>query len=645
MLKTLSLYTALFLMVFVGFSQKDDPERINDFYYYHNKAKYYQNVDLDSADLFTDSCIQLSMEMEDEYYFGKALQLKTRAEFYSSDVDSAIIYGNRSLEILKNYPDSVEYFLAEYNQGNFYLSKDDHIQALIQFKKAAKIIEENFETYVLVDKSMVNVNQAYCHASIGIVLDDLGDYDGAIRSYNKALKITYKISTWESEMLRANVLTNMGVAYVNLKDYQMAESYAVASMEKKKNLNQESSIGYSYQLMARAAYGRAKFELAIKYLDLSDKKFEILNNQDEIDRNKFLRAKCDIAVGNYDEALKILKGIEDVFLNRFSKADQAEFYEVLSSVYAGKSDLEKANDYLIITLKLRKELDVKNDMRIVYEFVDFIEHKEVQLNEKIQNLKNKQAKEKLEMQIENDKEKEVWIYTLFLVSILCLVLIIMVISSAYRKNRKTNKDLSDSIEENKILFKEVHHRVKNNFQIISSLLNLQHGIEENERGKKVLTDAQGRIQSMSLVHELLYRKNDVKRIEFKAYAEELVSSIFKSLTDVSTNITYNVQCQDESFDLEVAVPIGLMLNEAITNSVKYAFQNQETGHIDIVLTKSGVNLKLEIKDNGKGIPAQYLEGRSETLGLELMNILSEQLNGQLKISNENGAKIEMFFSV
>ena len=632
-------------MFFTGFSQEEDAGMVNDFYNFHTKAKYYQNVNLDSANLYTDSCLSLAKNLQDEYYYGKALQLKTRAEFYSSDVDSAIIYGNKSLEILKNYPDSVEYFLAEYNQGNFYLSKDDHIQALIQFKKAAEIIDENFETYVLVDREMVNMNQAYCHASIGIVLDDLGDFAGALKSYQKAMKITYKNDSWESEMLRATVLTNMGVAYVNLQDYEMAESYAVASMEQKKKLDLESSIGYSYQLMAEAAYGRAKFELSRKYMDLSDKKFAILDNQDEIDRNKFLRAKCDLAVGKYDQAIDALLSIEDIFLERFSKADQAEYYEVLSSAYNGQGDLKLANAYLIITLKLRKELDVKNDMKIVYEFVEFIEHEEVQLNEKIQNLKNKQEKEKLEIQIENDKEKEVWIYTLFLVSILCLVLIIMVISSAYRRNKKTNKDLSYSIEENKILYKEVHHRVKNNFQIISSLLNLQHGIEEDERGKKVLTDAQGRIQSMSLVHELLYRKNEVKRIDFKTYTKELVASIFKSLTDVSGNISYTVDCGDETFDLEVAVPLGLMMNEAITNSVKYAFTDQESGKIDIILAKNGINYTLIIKDNGKGIPAEYLEGRFETLGIELINILSQQLEGELKISNENGARIEVKFSV
>ncbi|MBD3636746.1 MAG: hypothetical protein HUJ25_05335 [Crocinitomicaceae bacterium] len=645
------LYRSLFLYIIFAsglysMAQSVDPEKRAAFYHYHNKAKYYQNVDVDSANIFTDSCLIIAKSMESEYFFGKALQLKTRAEFYSSDIDSAIIYGNKSLEILKNYPDSIEYFLAEYNQGNFYLSKDDHIQALVQFKRAAQIIDENFETYVLVDEEMVTINQAYCHASIGIVLDDLEDYEGALTNYKKALKLTAKVDNWESEMLRANVLNNMGVSYVNIGDYQMAESYAVASMEQKKVLNQESSIGYSYQLMAQSAYGRRKYDLAIKYLEQSDKKFSILMNQDGIDQNKFIRAKCYLAIGKYEKALELLQQVEEVFLSRFSKSDQAEFYEVLAEVYQKMGELEFANDYLRITLKLRKEVDVKNDKKIVKEFVDFIETEEIQLNDKIQNLKNKQEKEKLQLQIESDREKEVWIYTLFLVSIICLVLIIMVISSAYRKNRKTTKELSESIEENKILFKEVHHRVKNNFQIISSLLNLQYGIEQDERSKKVLTDAQGRIQSMSLVHEMLYSRSDVKRIDFKSYVQELVPSILKSLTEQSGKITYEVKSGDESFDLELAVPLGLILNEAITNSVKYAFNDQDKGKIEILLRKlEPLTYLLIIRDDGSGIPDQYLKGERDTLGIELIHILSDQIGGTLEIKNEGGTEIRVTFRV
>jgi two-component sensor histidine kinase len=627
----------------LSFGQGSDEERLLEFIEYYKTAKFYQSFDLDSANLYTDSCLGVAKEMESKFYLGKALQLKTKGEFYRSEIDSAIIYGNESIEILKNFPDSVEYFLAEYNQGNFYLSQDDHIQALIQFKKATKIVDENFETYVQANSDVVNLNRAYCHASIGVVLTKLDDYKGALKSYKKSLKISYKVDALESEVFRSVILNRMGDVHVKLGDYQIAESYAIASMEQKKKLGQTSSIGFSFQVLAESAFGRRKFDLALKYIDQSNKKFKDNDNWNEIDRNTFLEAKCYLAQDKYELAIKKLKSIENVYLTRFTKADQAEFYEVMSAAFNMSGDYKLANDYLRVTLRLRKDLDVKNDRKIVGEFVDFIEEEEIQLNSKIENLKNKQEKEKLELQIKAEKDKKVWIYTLFLVSIICLVLIILVISNAYRRNRKVTQELSNKMEENEILFKEVHHRVKNNFQIISSLLNLQQGIEEDERSREVLTDAQGRIQSMSLVHELLYRKNEVKQIDFKSYADELIHSILKSF-HVEEKISSEIVCGRDLFDLEVAIPLGLILNEAITNSVKYAFKGRDKGKISVELTKGeDQNYMLKIADDGVGISDDFMSIMEETLGMELINILSEQLEGSVKFYNDNGTVMKVMF--
>ena len=159
-----------------------------------------------------------------------------------------------------------------------------------------------------------------------------------------------------------------------------------------------------------------------------------------------------------------------------------------------------------------------------------------------------------------------------------------------------------------------------------------------------MTDAQGRIQSMSLVHEMLYRKNEVKRIGFKLYAEELVASIFKSFTDNDGMIKYSVNAKDETFDLEIAVPLGLILNEAITNSVKYAFNELGRGQIDISLDcDNKENNVLVISDNGVGIEDEYINGSKETLGIELINILSEQLGGKAVFSNKSGTELTIYF--
>ena len=624
--------------------QAEDQKTLIDFNRQYKAAQLHQRNYPDSALAFIDSALMTSKKLESSYYFGKTMQLKTRSEFLLGEIDSAIIYGNQAVEILKQHPDSLDYFISEYNLGNIYLYEDDHIQALVQFKKAAKIIDQNFEAYIKIDKDKVNLNRAYCQASIGIIYQKLEDYESAELIFKKAIKISYKVEGWESETLRSVILGNLGQLYYYLGEYELAESYVIAGMEQKKILNQEASIGYNYQVLAMIAFGRGKYDLCMKYLEQSDKKFEETNNTKEIEWNAFWRAKSTIRQGKFKEGLKMLEDLEEAFLQKFTKNDQANFYELFADTWRQLGDYKKSNDYLRITLKLRKVVDVQNDKKIVKEFIHFFESEEIQLNDKIQNLRNKQEREKLELQIESDREKEIWIYTLFLVSIVCLVLIIMVISNAYRRNKKTTRDLSDSIEENQILFREVHHRVKNNFQIISSLLNLQHGIEEDERGKKVLTDAQGRIQSMSLVHEMLYRKNEVKSIHFGTYANELVAFVIKSFTENVDMIKYEVQCKDESFDLELAIPLGLILNEAITNSVKYAFNELMIGKIEIKLTKTETDcFDLIIQDNGSGIPEEYINGKKETLGIELINILSEQIGGVAKISNENGTRIEVSF--
>lgn len=611
----------------------------------HDTTVYFQSSNVQLSRLYLDSCINVARGLSSTFYLGKALQLKAKGKFLEGEIDSALIYGNQSLDILKAYPDSLVFFLAEYNQGNLLLFQEDNIQALVQFRKAAKIIDANFEVFVSVDRNQIVLNRASCYASIGIVLMNLQDYNGALKSLKRALKAVSKLDTWDSDVLRSVILSNLGSVYYYMNNFEMAEKYAIASMEQKKKLGQEGAIGYSFQVLADAAYGRGKFRLCLKYLDQADKKFEILENRQEINRNQYKRAQCYLRQNKVNDAIELLKSIESVFLRDFNKTELAEFYETLADAYQRSADYEMANDYFRITLKIRKDLDVKNDIKIVREFINFYEKEEQQLTQKVQNLKNQQEKEKLELQIEGENEKKVWIYTLFLVSILCLVLVIMVIYNAYRRNRKTTKDLSESIAENKILFKEVHHRVKNNFQIISSLLNLQHGIEEDERGKKVLTDAQGRIQSMSLVHEMLYRKNEVKRIHFESYANELVNSILFSSTQEGNKIDFTINTTNESYDLEIAVPLGLILNEAITNAVKYAFdEGQNHPHIHVDLQRAAPEeFKLIIRDNGKGIPPKFIDGSKETLGIELINILSEQLGGKAEFKNENGAFIQIDF--
>jgi two-component sensor histidine kinase len=526
------------------------------------------------------------------------------------------------------------------------LALEEDIQALLQFKKVLRTIDENFDSYMHIGQNEISLNKAYCYTSIGMVYDHQGDYWRCLSNMQKGLKIATNVPGRQSEILQAVTLGNMGQSYYELGNYDLAESYAIAGMEMKQKLGLESSSGYNYQVLAKAAYGRKKYPLSLKYLTLSDKYFGSIQNKAELDYNQLLRAMCFSRQNKNDLALEILHQSERNFDDPGAKKERIELYQVISEIYIEKGDFKKSTQYLKMLIQLKDEMAQKAKSDVTDEFIRFFDEEENRIDDKLTNFKNLKDKEKLELEVNTRKEKEVWIYSLFIVSTVCLILIIIVITRGNRRSKKINQELNYSMGEKEILFREVHHRVKNNFQIISSLLNLQQGIEEDTRSKKVLTDAQGRIQSMSLVHELLYRKNEVKRIDFKTYTQELVSSIIRSYTNDKLAISCEIECENESFDLELAVPLGLILNEAITNAVKYAFTGKNSGAITVRLKPiDAKNYSLLIKDNGVGIPEEFINGSKETLGVELINILSQQLGGSATFLNSNGTEVNVIFSI
>ncbi len=204
--------------------------------------------------------------------------------------------------------------------------------------------------------------------------------------------------------------------------------------------------------------------------------------------------------------------------------------------------------------------------------------------------------------------------------------------------RKQYEDeLIDTIHEKEALLREVHHRVKNNFQIISSLINLQAENTGNEAG---LRDLQRRIHSMALVHELLYESEDISSIDIRTYIERLVSSIMDGYR--SEGIGYRTEIARVNVPIETAIPLGLIINELITNSLKHAFR----GGGEILIKLEGDDkYTLTVADNGAGLPENFIMEESDSLGLQLVRGLVDQLDGDLEVSSGNGTEFRIKFSV
>ena len=200
-----------------------------------------------------------------------------------------------------------------------------------------------------------------------------------------------------------------------------------------------------------------------------------------------------------------------------------------------------------------------------------------------------------------------------------------------------------TLQEREALLKEVHHRVKNNLQIISSLMNLQASYTKDEKFLALIRECRNRIISMSMIHEMLYRTRDLSKISVSDYIETLTLSINSSFSGNQSRVIFEYKI-DETISLEAErmIPIGLIINEAVSNSFKHAFPDRD-GMIRIAFTRTKTHYCLKITDNGIGLPKELRTEEFESLGIQLIGTLSEQISAELKILRANGLGYELRF--
>ncbi|MBI4813260.1 MAG: PAS domain S-box protein [Methanobacterium sp.] len=198
------------------------------------------------------------------------------------------------------------------------------------------------------------------------------------------------------------------------------------------------------------------------------------------------------------------------------------------------------------------------------------------------------------------------------------------------------KNFRTSLEEKELLLRELHHRVKNNMQIISSLLSLQTQHIKDERDLKIFESSQNRVKTMSLIHEELYSSQDFSHINLSEYIQNITKELLTSHIEDPGRVKLTVNVEDVRMELETAIPLGLLINEIVANSVNHAFPNEQKGKIIVELERDGNAFILKMSDDGVGIPEDIDFKKAETLGFQLINSLVNQLDGQIEMHTNNG---------
>jgi two-component sensor histidine kinase len=487
----------------------------------------------------------------------------------------------------------------------------------------------------------------------------LRKFNDAIVYFDKAVKIAHKYNDTASMLV---INGNLAMSYY--KSEQPQKALARLLLLKDMNLFKTTQERFENYYDFGLVYIKLKqYKTAKLYID----KMEALKKDAGPLYTELLRSYINyyIAIGQYNKAYPYLQENENFYQNTkvlpFLAQNQLNWFKADSGMGRYQSAITHYQRYKMLTDSVYRTANNKHATFLQIEFDTEKKNKDLQLQAKdIQLLKNKeQLQHSRFIAARADRN-------LLIGGLLMLLLALGVGYNRYRLNRRSNQQLqvhqneinkqNESLQllngrqqklltEKEWLLKEVHHRVKNNLQIVMSLLSTQSAYLENNAALEAITESQNRVRAIALIHHKLYSTDEGASIHMPSYVTDLVHNLGDCFDTAGRRIRFEQLIEPVYLDLTQAVPFGLILNEAVTNAIKYAF-DCEGGQIIIALQMVGQNdVILTITDTGKGLPADFDLKAATSLGMEMMKALSKQLDGTFKVQSNGGVTLTIEFRI
>lgn len=569
-----------------------------------------------NANQFVDSLRkQYSQSIKDTLFISKLISESKKIPSHSAKVGllkEAVIISER-------------YDYAEgYRKSLYHLGSAYHHSSQLQ-----KALQTLYEGLKAAETANDKVMSADFYNEIGGVYYNVEDYNNAFDFFNKALQIRTAL---KDTTLMAGSFNNIGEIYRLKGNPKMALEFYKQAAEINEKHEQEKWLTINYQNISSANRMLKRYEAAEKYAvkctQLAEKQnSHILKMYAYTNMGDLYSAlkKYEVAIDFYKMSYTLAKGVSLVHLRNVSeglaksymklqKYDSAATYFQQHIVWKDSvMDAEKHKMFLYTESKQRTDM-AKTEM---------------------ENLKMSKELADLKL-IEKDEER---LY--YIIGILALVIIALIFFFRFYINQKINKKLKTALNEREVLLKEVHHRVKNNFQLIYSILNLQSSSVSDKLSIEILNSAKSRVNAMAIIHDKIYQADDLSSVKLKAYFEHIIELTKKHFND--NDVTVELIAEETELDIESAISFGLILNELLNNCYMHAFDYTRKGHITVRLEKTNKNIGLHIKDDGKGLPEKLDMENLSTLGLELVYLLTVQLKGEVKHFNDNGANFLISF--
>ena len=508
--------------------------------------------------------------------------------YYEGNLDSATNYYLKAEPVFRQVGDFLNLSRLFNNMGRVYEKTGNSEMALEVSRKSLSLKSQLKDTKGIIN-SLTNMSSIFQRIDL---------YDSALVYSERSLALAEQEG--DSAAIKGELI-NLGIIYKNLDQ----PDQAIAMYQQAQNIISPDDEPYIlseiYLNLGEFYLGQANMALTKKYIDLMEPHIEIMESLESTMHFLQLKYAYLKATGQFEKSLESLEKVQEL---------NAEFVD--------EQTVQQMNALEQLYEKQKREAEI------------------AQLNLDNQN-------QLAAIAIRNNQRN------IFIFSTLIFLLLAGFIFYRFRNKSKTalllqnkNKQISEALDERELLLKEIHHRVKNNLQVISSLLSLQADSLGDQAAVDAVLEGQSRVKSIAVIHQKLYSGADVRGVEMQDYLENLVEEVFRGFGVDEEKVSYEINAQDLKLDIDTLIPLGLIINELVTNSIKYAFGAAE-GLLSIRLELENEKLKISVKDSGKGVNEAQLEN-SDSFGWKMVNILAKKLKAEISIKNESGAVIELLVS-